>query len=625
MIRKIESKAVTYMEQLLEPCDLLATSFPKDNNVPLTDGEIRIYTDPDHANKHLESRVAVQIKGQEVTKFGVTFPLERDYLQGLRASGGVLFLVTQIKKKKNKEQKKGYFRFLFPGEIDQIIESMEIAQKSKSFALEALPEKVDEIVKVVRIAALKQRLGEPKEFNSLVAAQTQAFNFAVAQPVDTSGPHWIGTGKHQVAVTASLSLGFDIPITGDFYIVPEKYFLKETDLRISAGDIQYKKVRFRWLDKENVEIYLSPGLQLTKNIETMNGKVAFATADQLDVAFKDIMFLEAWRDSGIISFDDRPLKIDLSEEFISDEIKNLRKIFGDIESFFGHIGADFSRISVHDLDESTLERLAPLVNYFVYGKELTIEENEPKRYEVEIGAWKLQIVIFPGNEQSKAKIISLSDPMMGPMIVSHEGSTHSVTAYELLTPEQIAESINLHLDDMVSSYETRVDKSDAIEFANRTTLKLLQAADSQPRRRPELLSAAESLNRWCKSQNEDSLTNLINRAQILWRQGRLTAELRREIREHQHKLSGTDDESNLLRAGCYIVEGEIERAKQVLESASSSVRDHIYSFPINYLLKNPGDSTEYLGSSRETEIWAPILRAEQETFIQNAIAGSRSD
>lgn len=70
MILKIEAKAVNFMEESFEACEKIQTVFESASSIPLTDGELLVYNQTNYSNENLSARIRVQIKGQEVKKFG---------------------------------------------------------------------------------------------------------------------------------------------------------------------------------------------------------------------------------------------------------------------------------------------------------------------------------------------------------------------------------------------------------------------------------------------------------------------------------------------------------------------------------------------------------------------------
>lgn len=619
MIHKIESKAITHLELLFQDCDNLFTSFPQEDSVPLTDGEIRIYRNPRQANSDLDARVATQIKGQSVNNFGEKYQIERTYLHGLRASDGVLFLVTQILDKKG-EKKKGFYRFLFPGDIDEITASMGPKQKKTSINLHRLPEQDDAKERIVRLAAVKQKLGSPVEFTGTVSELTKGFNLTFADEVDATRPMWFGSAGTQAAITARITDEVEVPITGDVMLVPETYFLQDNGVKARAGDVEFKDTKSRLVDPSTIEIFVSPGIRITRNLNDQTGTVTFTKQERVDLTVKDIEFLEAWKESSTFYLNEAPVVIELDGGFNSVEVGEQRVILSDVVTLFDKLGADISLISYWDLDEDTLEKISPLVQHVVYGNQLNDRENGPMRYEVAIGSWKLQLVVPPHGEAGVKQVYSLADPRMGALAISREKEFHTVTAYELLGHEELAETINLCLDDVVASYEARVSKKDAVEFANRTTLNLLRAADLQPRRRREFVVAAQRLNKWTALQDEDRLTNLLNRAQILWRQDELTDNIRSEIRSLSYGISGADDSALEQRAGCAIALGDRAASEHAIEAMSTERRKRFSEYPIFYMFENYESSNDYLGLTPDDEKWHPVFKSERDDFLFQAVA-----
>ena len=72
-----ERRALNHWENLLERCERIETRFDSHSSLPLSDGQILVYTTDQHANEDLVGRVEVQVKGRTVKQFSPHIYLRR--------------------------------------------------------------------------------------------------------------------------------------------------------------------------------------------------------------------------------------------------------------------------------------------------------------------------------------------------------------------------------------------------------------------------------------------------------------------------------------------------------------------------------------------------------------------
>lgn len=159
--------------------------------------------------------------------------------------------------------------------------------------------------------------------------------------------------------------------------------------------------------------------------------------------------------------------------------------------------------------------------------------------------------------------------------------------YELIEQEHLSSTINLRLDRLVDAYEVIADLSDTPTLANLKVLALISAADANDERSEAFLYAAKALNEWLIGLVGDEPTHLVNRWQILWRLGRLTAVHRRGIRRLKREMTKSDIElGGQIEFACALLLGENEEADYCLEQLAPEKYEQLRTLPI-WALRGP--------------------------------------
>jgi hypothetical protein len=128
-----------------------------------------------------------------------------------------------------------------------------------------------------------------------------------------------------------------------------------------------------------------------------------------------------------------------------------------------------------------------------------------------------------------------------------------------------------------------------MKHANYCVLKLLLASDLAPERRPEFLRAANELNTWLISRDEEQPHHLVNQWQIAARQRRLTDAEFGMIRSLKHAdLSEWETEfREQIKISCAILLGEVGEVEYLITKLSPDSQRRLFEWPIWHLFTSP--------------------------------------
>ena len=229
---KIEELAITFLKEIFLGSDFIKTSFAEGDKKPLVDGDISIYQDKSGRNEDLIGTIPVQIKGKTVKNISPkspSFPLKKDYLEGLKNIGGVLLLVVFLQKDAPKNRK-AFYAHLFPFQIENLLGGMKPDQKQKSIPLKELP---NDPGKLLRICYQAKDIQQKSAYNIQVSSEEfskiEKLSFTLPEPLDDNMlcPIQIGTYLSRDNIDAVIEIstkdGTKIPRNLGLYLIPVEY------------------------------------------------------------------------------------------------------------------------------------------------------------------------------------------------------------------------------------------------------------------------------------------------------------------------------------------------------------------------------------------------------------------
>ncbi len=138
--KQIETKGIAYLEDLITDSKILVPYITSNDKTPLWDGEIQIYSKPDHNDKNefILGRVPIQVRATGSKKNRKKYPIKRDILRKYRNTGGIIFIRPFVTDKK--ENREIYISLLLPVKIEELLVS-----KPNNIQISVPFEKIDSI------------------------------------------------------------------------------------------------------------------------------------------------------------------------------------------------------------------------------------------------------------------------------------------------------------------------------------------------------------------------------------------------------------------------------------------------------------------------------------------------
>lgn len=589
----IELLAVNKVSDMISRCSRLAPRINSNDKTPFTDGAIDIYRSPSGSKKDFVGRVSVQVKGRTVEKgskhkrrWGLPYRLDRDDLEGHLRDSGVLYFVVDIAKETGK--RKTYYALLNPFRIQDILAAMQPKQKSTSFVLKPLPKDPNQIYDIVNLAyRTRDELKQQVTLDDDLMKSASEFTIFTDGTVDFNQPVRLKTGEQDFSVVFTTKAGIQVPISGDWELIPEIYAGQATDLTMSSGDITFTQPIRRKINQSTMTLKLSPGLSFIIE-ETEDGRIAtfeITAHSNLGGRFKDLSFVLAVGRTSAFSINGHEQRLkdqghdDLSE--IHEHFRSLKKLV----SLFNYLGADPFLVNLNSVDDRRIKQLTMLHHALVEGHEVSQNFTEAGRVYQPVGPWGFELFCTPGKEEDRWFYYNLFDPDLPFQFIMRDQDDSKdywrVTPYEVVDAENLPNVLNLSLEDVVGAYEKIGAYEETTDLANLMVLKFIEAADSSEVRRDEFLTAAERLNEWTLNRGQDKPELSVNRWQIAARKGSLTRMDRNSIRVLRRiATKGEIEGAELIEVACSILLGNIEEIEFSIENLTETDLEALHSWPI---------------------------------------------
>jgi len=591
----IEEAAVNYIQDLLRENQHLRAELSTNDKTAIVDGELKYY-DPDKTKKteHFQWAVKLQCKGHglkkgEQFKNHAKFKLKKNYLIGFQKSDGVILFAVHIRG----VERRAYFLILGPLDVEHELREMG-DKKSTTVRLLPFPEDFDAQTRIAKLARAKCQPNNIKLSDDMLSLAT-GFNVSTVDAIDFNRPGVVGIGTGIPShVEMKLRDGNHVPVPGYIRFWPEEFVPQELGHDLHAGSIVIKDAHRRLINDHLMELAVTPSLRITLDVQNQSGEVNTSLDESFDEALTNLEFLNHWLEKESFDIGENQVRWKLDDYDFTSQQQSLR-IFRDIKALCELLHVDTSLLHVRDFDNN-LDMLENIVKYFVYGGKFSLPDKQPHKIMVELGKWQLRFFASHRSDQDFATIKSAGDIGNGQFwwVAKDEPEVHTrITAYGVLTAEELSTTLNLGLEHIIEAYETFVDDDRRAGFANETVLKLVEAADLQPRRAKELLGGARELATWLLTKPEFSEIAQVNLWQIDKRLGNLTDADFAKIRLFRESLPADHHYVAPLKAGASILLGQPDETAFWLERSREDDRTRFTETPIYQLHTNPELTSRY--------------------------------
>ncbi|MBD8535568.1 hypothetical protein [Plantibacter sp. CFBP 13570] len=584
----VEKRGTIAVEDRLSLCPHLASYIDTRDTTPLTDGFIQVYNSLSHSNADTAGRLDVQVKGRTASgKLAPTsFPMSRTDLEAFRRHGTVLLFVAHVWP--NGSWHGGLkYAILAPFTVGMFLSEMKKRAKSFSVPLQDLPEDPQAIESIVGIALKTQK--QSFFLDSAIDLEgSRSFTINSARELNLDEPQVISSRTGDFAIEVENQDGVILPLNGEIHIFPASYTERPLGSSVRCGDTTYDTPTIRQTDASHYELKLSSGLHLTHSMgdgASHAGTTSLNLVANLAERVKDIDLFLALASGEPFFVNDQEFTLKMNKPQKHAELRSVRARLEDLLDLFDRLHVDPALIDLDDITDAQHATLRELGGAMRSEWGLSIEKTA--HVNVEVGSWRLVVLLIRDEKTGAALPLSLFDPNSRDQfkLYRSDESGQSVearaTIYDAYADQDLSMILNLNLSSVVDAYQSISDVENVAWMANRFVLQLIHSADQSSARRQEFLDAADALNGWLAESDSEAVHTALNRFQIQARRpSGLSADHRASIRALRRQILRTHDASPMQEAGCAILLGDADDVQDCLGRLSQREREELESYPI---------------------------------------------
>lgn len=617
---RTERRALNHWENLFERCDRIQTSFDAHSSLPVLDGQIFIWQTGQHVNEDLVGRVEAQVKGRTVKQFSPHIYLRRKDLLAMQQSGGLLLLVVQFLES-NVDERRAYYRMLFEPDLGEILRATSGAADEVRVPLHDAPLSSAKLHAMVELSARRAKRGVPINLPESLIKSGFRMTFEVLDELDFNQPVQIGPKGAAASILGTLDNGEQLPIKGNYVVVPEHFFPTESRNSISSETVSFKDCLIQLVPPNDTRIFPSPGLMIRIPSDGSDFQITNRCSGRLSNVVKELQFASEVVKSGYIDINGERSRIN-SPNDLERTLSERASFFRDFEKMILKLGGDPALIVLSEIEERSWRTIELLIRQTVYGEPIPWDFSETERAIVSFGPMQLQLVFTPAGDEVCVSALTDSNRDWS---ITNGRERIEVIGHELLSQEELNSCVNLNLETLVESFESLGRSQDVLNRARGFVNRLIEAADVLAAARKERLSAALALNDWVGDGQAEPV-DMMAYWQIRYRMRCLNVEDRSSISEMLATASWDDrDTDRALRVMCRILLGQTQLAIAEYQLLPERAKTVVDSNPIFKLIESPddffvyepkrGDDWETLMEELERELWQKV--AEQVATASN--------
>jgi hypothetical protein len=597
-VQDLERIAVRAVERLLEPCPRLRAEIQAGDRTPITDGFIDLYS-KDHSSSRADitARVALQVKGvshynkKKFAADSLSYSIEVEVLRFFRDNGGGVYFCVIVHP--DTRQERVFARPLAPFMLDRLLNEKP-DQKSISVKLKHLADDPDHVQRVMDFAAEVSKQDPKQGFDERLWRDDAELEIVSVDGVDLSRPADLNLGTQDVAIVLHTG-GLRIHVNADLRIIPAGYVEREIALTVSCGGVSYDTAVVKKINDGAGQFRLGDTLtlRLEQDATHLTSELDLEQGGNLLDHLQALRFFVALAEGHTlrIGYDDMQPEVPKKKHL--DGLDDTLERFEALAELFEAVGADARLVIPTDITSSQMNILGHVYRALVHGDELTSDTGRAGRFDIRVGAFRIMVVAMPGSTEGAWRFFDPFEPASRDRYRIYRMSDESTprelhgTAYEAVFAEEIANTLNLRLDDLPRAYQALEDQETARGLANLKVLQFIAAADASEveLRRAALLEAALGLNAWLLDAGGDDAIHRINRWQVLHRTGELSSSDRDEIRDLRRLVMRSDDgNAGQLEACCAILLGDLEDIRHTINALDVERKNALASWPIATLI-----------------------------------------
>lgn len=599
----VEILATSAVQQRLGRCEHLVPYIDSNDKTPITDGFIDVYKGLGRRSEDITARLPVQVKG--LTAHArippTTYSMTRTRLSTVRNHGTVLLFVVFVRSDGRYFGEPKY-AILAPYTIDMWVNQTPQTKNSVAVPLRDLPKDSSEIEGIVSIAVLSQRQRMFEGQTGSVLDNATSITIHGTKPWELDAPMTFSPEHGDFVVEVETTLGM-VPLSGVLELRPGTYVEHQRDMTMRCGEVEYQGATLRQVDAQSWEVKPSPGITMSLVFEDQRLKTSSIVLTQVDGLadrVKDIDFFLSLADTGSIEINGGKYRFEMSRDQDPSDLRAARKNLGRLLELFEKLRVDARLIDMAEIDSEQHTRLRYLYASVVQNRSLNADNGRTAYISEQLGPWQLSLFVLPAGEPGMWKYVDPFAPENRRQFrlysMDDNGKREEITGtvYDGIKQENLSRVLNLHLDALVDAYRTIAELPETSYLANQFVLKLIQAADVEPRRCDEFLDAATSLNDWLIEEEPESIPNTLNRFQIRARRRQgLTATERSEIRSLRREIiTSAASTSAVHEIGCAILLGDPADISDCAGRLTEKELDDLQAYPIWNLVSTPAPEIE---------------------------------
>ena len=542
---QIEELAVNIIESEILKYKDLKSNITKGDKEISWDGYITIFDGRGRGKNNFKFKIDVQVKGRKVSKIrkgNNKFALEKAHLENYqKQKNGTLLFVVDIIDNLNYQI---YYANLLPVDLKQLIESNTSKAKKPKISIPLRPireSSPSSLKNICRNFALnsKRQMGIPiKDLSELKNIETIEFKV-----ISEKGKLFDYILNNDVYTYAILNDEFKTMIAlpkGDLVMVQEKI---EKNVQINNKIYYTSYLLTRQKDSETITI----GKGIVFDLK--NSKINFNFQGTLQERITDMQFFVDLIQNRSITING--VTLDLPEyKMNKDEttkiVEEFTKKINDLKILrnkFLELNIDFKE-DIDKLDKQDSKNLLLFKKIFcdnIVPQNLKIRQTGV--HFIKIGNCSIAILVQK-NKNDSLKIFNFFQELKDiiTVVIVNKNEKPSIdkrtSPYFILNFKEILQFSNFNAEIVFNSLNVIQNLKDQSEHINRFMLELLKAYD-QNIKRIDILDLAERINNLL-IQNESSVTNDLNKFQIIKRKRTLNQDERNKLIDLRNNLEKAD-------------------------------------------------------------------------------------
>ena len=593
---KVEQNAVDEVRACFDDCDRILAGVQTNDKTIAWDGHLYLFNDSSCRKDSYYAKIPVQVKGVsclEKHPDNINYSIDIADLKAYK-DDGIAFFVVYI----NKRIKTVYYVLLAPIEIKAIISTCS-EQNSKSISLKKLDcsnsNELDLLFRVFYDDCKRQKsivdqpilsfenlkdLGNPKltiygftssELANIprALAKKDAFVYANIENGTINYLYPVGTSRCAIAITQECKK----PVC----IGGKKYYDSYSLTNKREGDVVAigKCLFITMLDNDVQNLHVIVDFDVTRY--------------NLSEAINALGFLLALSSNKYLTIGSCDLNMDQEKGSGADMLAGLSDLQG-LQTRLEKLKKALDVLHVKDdLDLKLMEKdsdrfIDILISAFVDNKEVI--EKQDVGLITEIGLCNINVLVLAA--KTGENTYHLYDFFNCPFDLHGsygDDKVFPITPYAILDKEKILKYSNIDYSDILSSFKAIMNNNlKCFHIANTVGLYLLLAYDEQTTKNEILIKTAKEVFDWLYEVEDDELSKLSSRLNVLQIKKRLGLIGDSEKEELFEIAENT--ESDDVKFAAYLLLGEKVHAMRYFDKLNGDVQDFYRTLPIFHFVNN---------------------------------------